>query len=241
MLIRRAEHARARPVGEPSPSEIARVKSLRPWFLVAAMVLTWLAGVHGVTTGCGTVMFLRGGALPDDAAAIEAARSAADPVQGLMQYVPIAHLRAIGEATRAMLPVHLAKAILGMVLVAASAMVIAGRRGARALIGQALAVCAVYSVIAYVVGRGVRDAWVDAVVRLAATLTLPPEAQDFGRANFWYWIARTQLLVLELGVLGVAALAVGMPRSQAYLAAAEALEAQRDDESPGRDDDDDDA
>jgi hypothetical protein len=228
---RRAKRSR---VTTPEPSELARVRSLRPWFLVAAMILTWLAGMHGVTTGCGTVMFLRAGSLPDDVAAIATATTAADPVEGLMQYVPVANVRAIGELGKVMLPVSLAKAILGMVLVLASAMVLAGRRGARGFVLQALGVNAVFAIVAYALTRSVRDHWIGAVVRLTTQLQLPPEVADFGQPSFWYWVARLQLVTLELGVLATATLAVLSRRSGEFLAAAEALDEAR---SAAEDDD----
>jgi hypothetical protein len=201
---------------------------MRPWFLVAAMILTWLAGVHGVATGCGTVMFLRAGSLPDDVAAVAAATSSPDPVEGLMQYVPVANLRAIGELGKVMLPVSLAKAILGIVLVIASAMVLAGRRGARWIALQALGANAVFALVAYALTRSVRDHWVGSVVRVAQEMNLPSDVSDFNQSSFWFWVARMQLVALELGVLATAALAVLSRRSRDYLEASEALEASRD-------------
>lgn len=212
-----------------------RIRRLRPWFLVAAMALTWLAGVHGATHGCATVMFLRDGTMPDDVAALEHARSAATPADGLAEFVSVAQLRAVAELGPKMMPISIAETLLSMCLVLASAMVLSGRKNARAFAIQALVANAVFSVVAYVLTRDVRDHWIGAVVSAGISLGIPrsgPEAM-VGDGRFWFWLWRTKLVVFELGVLVIGAMAVLAKRSRAFLdASSEAATDRELDEEP---------
>ncbi len=183
------------------------------------MVLTWLAGVRGATSGCVTVMFLREGAMPDDVAALEHARAAATPAEGVSEFFPTAQLRAFAELGTTVMPISIAKMLLSMALVFASAMVLSGRQNARSFALQALGVNALFAVVAYVLMRPVRDHWVTAMVRAASELGLPRGMPDgmVGESQFWFWLERVQLGVFELGIFAIGALAILSKRSKVFL------------------------
>lgn len=200
-------------------TEGERLRRLRPWFLVAAMVLTWLAGVRGATSGCVTVLFLREGAMPDDVAALEHARAAPNPTEGLSEFFPTAQLRAFAELGSTMMPLSIAKMLLAMMLVFASAMVMSGRQNARSFALQALFANAAFAIVAYVLMRPVRDHWIGAMVRAGAELGVPRTLPDglVGDPRFWYWLERIELGVFELGVFAIGALAILAKRSKVFL------------------------
>ena len=62
------------------PPPPARAK-LRPWYLVAAMVLTWFVGVHGLNLGFSYASFLRSGTMPDMKTAAQHAGTMADVLE----------------------------------------------------------------------------------------------------------------------------------------------------------------
>lgn len=215
-----------------SPSKGARLRSLRPWFLVAAMILSWLIGVQGVTNGCGTVAYLREGSMPDEVAALEAAKAKADPVEGAVEFTGAANMRAIAEARRVMMPISVGRVLLSLLLVASSAMVLAGRRGARSFALQVLAANALFAVAAYALTMDMRQGWISAAVRGSGEIAeasgaaaaasgeptmVPVFLQWLRTPAFWYWAARFKVVVLEVGVLGLAALAVSSKRTRAFL------------------------
>jgi len=206
---------------------------MRPWFLVAAMALTWLAGVHGATHGCATAMFVHEGTMPDDVAALEHARAAPTPAEGLAEFVSVAQLRAVAESGREMMPISIAEMLLSMSLVFASAMVLSGRKNARAFALQAFAVNAIFAIVAYVLTRHVRDHWITAVEAAGVSLGIPRSGPEgmVGDGRFWFWLWRIKLVVFELGILGVGVAAVLAKRSRAFLdAAAEAATEQKPDD-----------
>ncbi len=213
------------------PEQRSSVRKLRPWFLVIAMLTVWVAGVLGVTSGCGTVMYLREGTMPDEVAALDTAKSSPQPVQALQQYAVVAQLRAVAVCKPVTMPVSIARVLLSMTLVAASAMVLAGRRGALSFSLQALAANTLFALIAYGVTAEVRDLWISSVVQASGQLDLPAEEGIYFRSPaFWYWFTRGELIVLQVGVLLAAAFAVSLPRSRLYLAAMAELERLREDE-----------
>lgn len=184
------------------------------------MAVTWLVGVYGVTSGCGTVMYLREGTMPDEVAALELAKSAADPVQGLNQYRVTAQLRAVAELGKTMMPLSIAQVLLSMALVAASAMMLAGRPGARPFALQALGLNGLFAIVSYALTQEVRARWIGSVVQASRTMDLPPQFEETWRSpRFWHGLAGAQLVVFELGILVLAALAVLAPRTQQFLSA----------------------
>jgi hypothetical protein len=208
----------------PSPGE--RLRSLRPWFLVAAMIFTWLAGVQGVTTGCATIVFLRQGSLPDESTAIEEAQAAIAADQGVVNtslviddLAEMYNLRAVAEHGRAMMPLSIARVLLSILLVAASAMVLSGRRSARSFALQVFAANAVFALVAHAVTHDMREQWIAAVVRGTSALSLPRDHQLLTSPSYWAWGSRIQLVVFELGVLGMAAVAIQAKRTRTFLEA----------------------
>lgn len=196
------------------------------------MILTWLGGVRGVTAGCGTVMYLREGAMPDDVAALEQARSAPEPVQGLTEYLPTAQARAIAVGGERMMPLSVARMLLSMLLVATSAMVLSGRRNARSFVLQALGANAIFSVVDYLLTASVREQWIADMVHAASELGVPKTWPDLRSSEFFRWVSWLALIVVELGMLAVGAAAVLAKRSGVFLEAAAARErlAREDDD-----------
>ncbi len=191
------------------------------------MVLTWLAGVQGVTTGCGTVAYLRKGSMPDAAASLEQAKSAPDPVQGVIQYAGTAHMRALAEHAKVVMPLSVAQILLSLLLVAASAMVLAGRPNSRSFALQVLLANAILAIVSYAATREVREAWIQATVQAADELLSDgaPEnplsdlfqMHELAKPRFWYAIEQLKLAFFELGVLAIATLAVASKRTRAFL------------------------
>jgi hypothetical protein len=214
-----------------APVERTTVRQLRPWFLLVAMLTLWLAGVVGVTSGCGTVRYLKEGTMPDDAAALDQARSSAEPTKALQEYAVASQLRAVAVHKRVTMPLSIARVLLSMTLVAAAAMVMSGRRNALSFSLQALGVNGLFSLLSYALTTDVRAQWIGAVVEVAHVLALPPEeAQAFRDPSTWYWFTRAEVLVLQIGVLGAAAAAILSPRSRLYLAAMAEVERALDDD-----------
>jgi hypothetical protein len=207
------------------------VRQLRPWFLLVAMLTLWLAGVVGVTSGCGTVMYLREGTMPDDAAALDQARANPDATTALQEYAVTSQLRAVATHKRVTLPLSIGRVLLSMTLVAAAAMVMSGRRNALSFSLQALVVNGVFSIVSYALTSDVRAQWIGAVVEVAQVLALPPdEALAFRDASTWYWFTRAEVLVLQLGVLGAAAAAILSPKSRLFLSAMAEVERTLDED-----------
>ncbi|MFO0547439.1 MAG: hypothetical protein U0271_03570 [Polyangiaceae bacterium] len=217
-----------------SPEGEAASRSLRPWFLVAAMILTWLVGVHGVMTGCGQLAYLRSGTMPDDSVALEQLRTASDPTAALWEYAAVADNRALAEHGRVMLPVSIARALLSMLLVAASAMLLAGRPGSRGFAIQVLVANAFFAVIAYAVTAEVRAQFVASMIRAARSVELPPNhpfaADESGASSAWFWASRARLVVFDLGVLAVAGLAAANRRTRVFVDAVARAERRRESE-----------
>ncbi len=128
------------------PKERAQIRKLRPWFLVLAMLCVWVAGVLGVTTGCATVMYLQEGAMPDDRQALETAKNAPNPVQAVQEYAFVVQQRAVAESRQVTLPLSIARVLLSTTLVAASAMVLSGRKNALQFGFQALGANVLFAV-----------------------------------------------------------------------------------------------
>ncbi len=213
------------------PKERAQIRKLRPWFLVLAMLTIWVAGVLGVTSGCATVMYLQEGAMPDDQSALETAKGSPNAVQALQQYAVVVQMRAVAESKRVTLPINIARVLLSTTLVAASAMVLSGRRNALHFGLQALGANVLFSVLAYALTTDVRDSWISAVVTASHDLALPADEGVFFRSHaFWYWFARGEMLVFQVGLPLAAALVLSMPRSRLYLSAMAELERRQDDE-----------
>jgi len=199
----------------PPPPRAGR-NSLRPWYLVAAMVLTWFAGVHGLTTGCTTAMYLRDGAMPDVNTAAQNARGAWDA----MDFVALVHaveFQAMRVNARVTFPLAVAQALLAGLLVVASGLAMNGRRGARSLALQAVAANALLATLAYAATRGVRVASIEAVLRVAEALPAgAPQREILGNADALWWTGRIKLVVFDLGTLALGMLALTRTRTKLY-------------------------
>jgi len=205
-----------------------RYRALRPWYLVAAMVLVWLIGVQSLTDAFTTLLYLREGHLPDVDAMMRALPEAERPIEALGFLQESARLRALGEAVKLAFPLTVAKLVLSGLLVIASGMAMSGRPGARSLALQALLANVVLAVTSFVLLRGVRYAWIEAVVRVGEVLPSLPESASpqqqqawevvIGR-SMWLWLSRIRLVVIDIGLFALAALALTRARTKAFFEA----------------------
>jgi hypothetical protein len=183
------------------------------------MVMTWFLGVQSMSTGCTTAQQVRSGAMVDVAAATQAAEKE-DPRQLIYTVHEAARAKAAIEMRQVTFPLSVAKLLLAGLLVIASGLALAGRPGARSLALQALVANVVLSVVAYVLTRDMRAHWIDDVARAGATLPRvePTEAQLLDPRYIW-WFERTRLVVLDIGAMLLAAIALTSRRSASFFAA----------------------
>ncbi len=184
-----------------------------PWYLLAAMVMTWFIGMYGVTAGCETVAYLRQGNMPEAISATEQAQDARD-------FMRVAKLRAIAQAKVQTFPLAVAEALLSFVLIVGSVMAIAGRRGGRSLLTQALLANAVLVVVDYLLTSGVRGQYIAEVARAGPELFAHKQEPAGSFVPYLWWIERIKLVVFDLGALALALWAVHAKRSSAYFEAA---------------------
>ncbi len=212
------------------PSIPQRPRSLRPWYLVAAMLLTWIIGVRGLVGGCGAAAYLHGGTTPDVAAVAREARDQGDPFEFTFLVLEAAQARALCDFQSVTFPLSVAKMLLGGLLLAASAGALGGRPGARGLALQALAATAAFAAIEYALTRGMRGAWIAEVVRAGASLPVDlPERRSLTSPGLWWAAERVRFFVFELGSLALAAVALTRERTRAYFdAVREAAEGSQD-------------
>jgi hypothetical protein len=197
---------------------------LRPWYLIAAMMTTWFAGMYGFMTGFETARFLRSGRIPDITAAPQAGVAAEALATALGEL-----LRATVVHARVTFPLAVGQAILSGLLIIASGLAMSGRRGSRNLVLQALLANAIFAIAAYVLTRPVRAAYVDELVRAAQKLPAGPQRDQFGNSAVVWWLWRIRLVLLDLGPLLVAWWAVTRERSKAFFdAVARATESAED-------------
>lgn len=214
-------------------NDIQRARSLRPWFLVAAMLLVWLVGVQGVSMGCQSTMAMRSGVVVDEQTALDEARVDGDPSR-LGYVMQAARLRAMVEHRSVSFPLGVGRLVLSLVLVGAAATALSGRPGARNFAMQAIAVNAAFGAVDYVLSEPVRAAAIDAVVRVAGDLFREEEHAPFRSPSFWFWIERIRVAMIELGVAVVGFAALASPKTAAFFEAMESVrrarEAEREDE-----------
>lgn len=187
------------------------------------MVLAWLMGMRGATTGAATVSFLTEGSVPTRQAALDEATM--HPDRGIKVVVAAAQLRAIADHRHTTLPLSLARTILSLLLIAGAAFVISGRRGARSFAGQVIAANVALAVAEFALTYRVRAAWIGEVPALAAELPgLPVDVFKNGR--FWWWAERVQFAVFELGGLLFSLFAVYSKRSRGFFDATQRVAAE---------------
>ena len=210
----------------PAP-HVPSGQATRPWYLVAAMITTWLIGFHGVTTAYNTAAFLRSGTLPDVASAL--ARVHGGDVMDFAAFFQAVQLEAVSAASATTFPLAVAKALLSAVLVIASGLAMGGRRGARVFALQALLANAALTVLEYLLTRGVRTAWIDALVRAAQTLPdMMPDREAYTNKDVLLWVARLQVLFLNLFGLALGVLVLTRKRTKTYFDAVARLSQHTD-------------
>jgi hypothetical protein len=179
------------------------------------MVLTWCVGIHGLMSGCSAVAYLRGDTLPDVATATRNAQQSRDLPEVLTLFNAVT-LEAMHRFARVTLPVSLAEAMLGVMLVIASGLMMGSRPGARMLALQALAANAIFTAVSYVLTRNVRAAAFDAVDNIVQTISpdLPQRAMIRTR-EMLSWSARI-IVAGQIGTLALGALALTRARTKTY-------------------------
>jgi len=199
------------------------------------MVVTWLSGVYGVTAGCGNVVYLREGLVPDETHAVADAQAMAgrvdpsgrpDPSAAVFAYRDGAEMRSIAAYAKVMLPLSVAQVLLSILLVAASAMALAGRPGSRSFALQTLAANAAFAAIAYVAKTDMREHWVTATFNAAQQIGGDPIVGK--TKSSLYWLSAMFLAFFEVFVVGFAALALLSKRTVAFMEAVARAEAQRE-------------
>jgi len=199
----------------PPPPSPSRTK-LRPWYLVAGMVLTWFVGVHGLNIGFSTAAFLRSGTMPDLTSAALHAGTMAD----VLELAGLQALRAMLDNARVTYPLAVAEVILSGLLVVASGLAMGGRRGARSLALQAIGANALLVLAAFLLTPLVRAAYLQGVLQAVDTVTLPaPQREVLTNPGVIQWAWRIKLVVFDLGTLGLGALALTRARTRTYFEA----------------------
>jgi hypothetical protein len=139
-------------------------------------------------------------------------------------------LEAVSAASATTFPLAVAKALLSALLVVASGLAMGGRRGARVFALQALLANAGLTVLGYLLTRGVRMAWIDALARAAQTLPeMMPDREAYTNKEVLLWVARLQGLFLDLFGLAVGALVLTRKRTKTYFAAVARMSEHADD------------
>ncbi|MDI3285968.1 hypothetical protein [Polyangium sp. 15x6] len=222
----------------PPPPPSARKRTLRPWYLVAAMILAWLIGVQGLSEAFATLVYLREGNLPDVAALTASMKDAAEPIEALMVLQEAARLRTLGEMGPLAFPLFAGRFLLSVLLVVASGMAMSGRPGARMLAIQALLANAALATLTFWLLRDARYAWVDAVVRVGDVLPALPQAAPADQREawpllldrrLWLWLPRIRLILFDVGALVLATITLTSPRTKAYFEAVAAAQEQTED------------
>jgi hypothetical protein len=197
------------------------------------MVLTFLVGFHGMTSGCAMIGYLREGNVPDMTEVTTQAKEG-DSLQYLVLVSQTAQLRAMAEAREVTFPLSAAKMLLASLLLVASSLAMGGRPGARSLALQALAANALLAAIEYALTRNVRGIWIDDVVRAGQAIMsrLPPEQTLVTQRAFWWWGERIRLAIVEVGVFALAAFALTRPRTKTFFDAVAAASASEPPDEP---------
>lgn len=205
----------------PSVPPTLRARSLRPWYVSAALVLALLIGLRGLGTGCGATLYLRDGTVPDVTAVAEQARGG-EPFELTFQVIEAAQARALAEHRHRTFPLSVGRTLLGGLLLVASFMALGGRRGSRTLMLQAIGAGVAFAAIDYGMTREVRAAWIDMVVRAGALLPEgSPERQSVTTPALWWFAERVRVSIFEIGALLLIAVALSRARAEAWFQAME--------------------
>lgn len=197
------------------------------------MLILWIGGVMFAMRSCSEIAFLRGDEairqnLESQLAAVD------DPMLHAELVRQRAWLEASGEHHRRAFPVAVGRLLLQMFLVLAAGAVVAGRRGARGLVMQALLANAAFVLVAYAALEPVRTDAVEAVAhdvlnpgspanplrdQLAAGET-DDRAGELVRAEYGRIEVARSGFEVSLYLLGL--LALTRRRARAYFAAVDA-------------------
>lgn len=217
-----------------SPRSTGEPRKLRPWFLVATMIIAWFVGVNGVTSGCTVVALLRSGVAPDRASIERAVGTEGEPTETFAAANEAARIKAIVEDRDRAFPLGVAKLLLSAALVAASAMALAGRPGARTFAMQAVVVYAAFAILEFSLSTRMRASWIPEVAAAAGELArATPSPLPIDDVRTWWWFERARFGIIDLATMAAALGALVAPRSKAYFAAV-----ARDAAIKRRDDDD---
>jgi hypothetical protein len=192
-------------------------RTVRPTYLLLAMILTWFIGIEGVTRGIDELSFLYEGRVADVAAVQHEADQ--DPLQYLVLVQERAQQAALVQETGTAFPFAVAQMLLGGVILIASGLAMAGRLEARSVTLQALALNALLAVAAYVLLRDVRAASISAVLEAASALELKEAQRMVQSASFWWWVHRTRFFLFDLGAIALSVFAITRPRARQYFKA----------------------
>ena len=216
----------------PPPASFSAQRNLRPWYLVVAMICTWLIGVYGLAESFGTMVFLRENNVPDVAAIIRELGDDPKPLTALKFLYDAAYMRALSDFARLAFPLSAGKFILSILLVVTSAMAMSGRPGSRTLTIQAHLAHAALAAATFWLLRDARYAAIDVVQSVQPTLpslfpSAPREALEvcsiiFGKQSL-IWNARISTAVFSVGVLLVGALTLMTARTKAFFEAVAAM------------------
>jgi hypothetical protein len=172
------------------------------------------------------VLFLRDGSMPDDVAALEAARSNPDASAAVKEYLPTVQWRAVAEHRERTLPLAVGRTILSLLLVIASAMVLSGRSGARGFALQVLGANALFNICEYALTRPVRAQWIGAWANSQLGVA-DPQLGAWLTPAAWFWMSRL-VAAVEVGIPTLALFAVLSKRSRTFLVAAADADARRE-------------
>lgn len=182
--------------------------------------MTWFIGMYGVTAGFDTAAYLRQGTMPEYVPLTGQADDA-------HQFVHVARQRAIAEERQRTLPLAIAKLLLSLLLVAASVMAIAGRKGGASLVTQALLANMALAVVDYALTKNVRAQYIEAVVRAGPALFANRPQHDVPFTSVLWWTERIKLVVFDLGTASLALAAVHAKRSKGYFEASSRIEEEK--------------
>jgi hypothetical protein len=202
----------------------------RPFYLVAAMVLLWILGVETLLQAGSTAVRLREGGLDD--VAMVARSGAGDPQSVIVQVLVAARLSVLGAMPHLAFPLSVAKALLAGVLVMASTLVLVGRPSSRGFALQALGANAAFAILEYVLLRHARGQWIEVAARAAAVIqdpALPASPVEYTRF-IGFMIERGRLVLFELGIPFLAAVALTRPKTKTYFAEVAAAAASAEEE-----------
>jgi hypothetical protein len=173
-------------------------RSLRPWYFVTAMFLSWLVAVVGAKQAYDQASYLRGSTELVDTLREQGAKMD-KPLEQLVVLREGARLEALAVHHRRAFPLKVAQLLLFMGLALASLMALSGRKGARSYALQLIAANAVLSSLAFGVLTPVREAIIAAVeedvaelVRWSLRLELGFALTFYGAVAFALTRARTK-------------------------------------------------